>query len=168
MTAGAAATSISVTIVVLASGATVGAIGRSMAISVGEAPLLAITSTRSPRSSRRCSLPSSASVPVTVPPAASITRSVRSVTVKIRRPSVLMTSGSSTSASWVLVPEKSGTAASLLPSALTGAAAGCGTIPPIVVSTAGIGGVVIVTGAPGSARPTTPTPPSVRCAPARA
>ena len=115
-------TSISVTIVVLASGA----IGRRdrpvrSAIAVGDAPLVgdhqhavaaqqqAVARCRRARAcrSRRRS-------------PASITRSVRSVTAKIRRPSVLMTSGSSTSASCVLVPEKSGTAPPVRPRPLTG------------------------------------------------
>ncbi len=79
-------------------------------------------------------------MPVTVLLAASITRSVVSVTVKIRRPSVLMTSGSSTSASCVFVPEKSGTVDSARAPSLagTGAAAG-GTTPPTVVPPSAVG-----------------------------
>ena len=77
-------------------------------IGVRRVALDATTSTRSPRSSSRWPKPvererrrSRRRRPT------SITRSVRSVTAKMRVPSVLTMSGSSTSASCVLVPEKS-------------------------------------------------------------
>ena len=109
-TFGAAATSISVTIVVLGRGATVGATRPADPARSGARPWR-----RSPARGRRaaagggrCRRARASRSPS--PLATSITRSVRSVTAKIRRPSVLMTSGSSTPASCVLVPEKSGTA----------------------------------------------------------
>ena len=67
-TFGAAETSISVTIVTLATGAIVGATGPADRPAVRRPPLAAIASTRSPRSSSRWPKPSSASVPVTPPP----------------------------------------------------------------------------------------------------
>ncbi len=158
-TLGAALTSISVTIVAAAVGANSG-------IGCGPAPLFAaIASTRSPRRSRTWPPPSSLSVPVTAPLATSTTRSVWSVTTKIRRPSVLSTSGSSTPSSCTLVPEKSGTEPPAAPSLDTGMAVGTsasrligGRICGVVTASTGI----------GAARPVTPGRPPVRSAPARA
>ena len=158
----------------LSSGATSGATGRPTIVSA-EAPLVAIASTRSPRISRRWSAPARASVPVTTP-SGEITRSVLSVTTTIRRPSVLTTSGSSTSASCVLVPENSGTVTlpptPVSPDTGTAAVGGTGVVVVVVVSiTGGMGaicGVAMSIAGGGTARPTTPTPPRVRSAPSRA
>ena len=162
----------SVTIVVLETGAMVGATGRANSGESAVAPFDATTSRRSPRRSSRCPKPSSASVPVTRPDAGSTTRSVRSVTAKIRRPSVLTMSGSSTPTSCTLVPENSGTDPPTSAPAC-GADTGIGALVAVSFDVCWRGGGAIcgVTTASiigGAARPSTPTPPWVRNAPERA
>ena len=107
-------------------------------------------------------------MPVTPPLATSITRSVRSVTANTRLPSVLRMSGSSTPISCVLVPEKSSVVPpiSVLPE--TGSAAVGAGAEPSLSRCGAIGGVTTASISTGAARGTTPGPPSVRSAPARA
>ncbi len=171
----AAETSSSVMIVALETGAIAGATGRAISGEAAVAPFDATTSTRSPRRSSRCPKPSSASVPVTRPEAGSTTRNVRSVTAKIRRPSVLTMSGSSTPTSCTLVPENSGTVPPTTEPPSTGAVGadtGIGALVAVSFDVCCRGGAICgVTTAStigGAARPSTPTPPWVRSAPERA
>jgi hypothetical protein len=166
-TFGAPETSISVTIVVsaTATGAIAGAGRPGSGTKVGDTPFAEMASSRSPRNSSLCPSPSSGSVPVTVPLATSITRSVRSVTVKTRLPSVLRMSGSSTPISCVFVPENSGTDPPTPPAAGAGAAAA---VSSRVAGGGSMGGVITASTGISPARGATPAPPFVRRAPARA
>ncbi len=159
MTFGAAETSISVTIVVLCSGASVGATGRPIG-SCADAPLVAIASTRSPRSSSRWSKPSSLSVPVTAPPGSIDAQ--RAVGDGDDPATVGLDHVGLVDADLLRVRARElghGLGAPLGGHRRAASIASvCGTIR----------GVAMLSAGGATARPTTPTPPRVRCAPSRA